>query len=158
MASSPPPKRTALGLLLFLAFLVASAAAVVDGALGETDKIFSFVASFSLLTSLASLGWVGSTARRGGASSTRRSRKSGHQELQHRSDAVAAHPQPGWQMRTIAVCMAPVARRRWLDDIAETLHDYDVADHADLLRDFRTNAFVVILRSWTIDYTRSGAS
>ncbi|WP_460366497.1 hypothetical protein [Actinocorallia lasiicapitis] len=54
--------------------------------------------------------------------------------------------------------MAPVARRRWLDDIAETLHDYDVADHADLLRDFRTNAFVVILRSWTIDYTRSGAS
>jgi hypothetical protein len=64
----------------------------------------------------------------------------------------------GWRIRAFAACMAPASRKRWLDLVEETLHDFDDDQRRVLLRDFRRTAVVVIVRSWTVDYTRSGAS
>lgn len=69
-----------------------------------------------------------------------------------------ARPPTGWRIAVLAACMAPAARRRWLDLITETLYDFEPAQHPALLRDFRRTAPRVIMRSWTVDFTRSGAS
>jgi hypothetical protein len=56
----------------------------------------------------------------------------------------------------LAACMAPASR--WRDLIAETQYEFEPAQHPVLLREFRRTARLVIIRSWTVDFTRSGAS
>jgi MFS family permease len=64
----------------------------------------------------------------------------------------------GWRILVLATLMAPAARQRWLEAIVEALHDFEPAHRPALLRDFRRSAVVVIVRSWTVDFVRSGAS
>lgn len=64
----------------------------------------------------------------------------------------------GWRIWVLATLMAPTARQRWLEAIAEALYDFEPAHRPALLRDFQHRAAVVIIRSWTVDFVRSGAS
>lgn len=56
-----------------------------------------------------------------------------------------------WAIQVLAELMPPHARERWLDDIAETLHDFAPDLHTVLTRDFLAHAPAVIVRSWTIE-------
>jgi hypothetical protein len=82
----------------------------------------------------------------------------GKAQKERRRSVTGAPRRGGWSIAVLAACMAPAARRRWLALIAETLYDFEPAQHTALLRNFRRNAPIEIMRSWTVDFTRSGAS
>ncbi|GAA2427895.1 hypothetical protein GCM10010191_46020 [Actinomadura vinacea] len=60
----------------------------------------------------------------------------------------------GWPTWAVSLLMPPQARQRWLDDIAEALHDHAPDEHRELLRDFSVHAPAVIVRSWTAHLSR----
>ncbi|RFS82161.1 hypothetical protein D0T12_28385 [Actinomadura spongiicola] len=56
---------------------------------------------------------------------------------------------PGGRLvRVAAALMAPQARRRWLEDVEITLHDFAPEQHRALLRDFLVHAPAVIVVGW----------
>lgn len=60
-------------------------------------------------------------------------------------------------LRLCAALMFPSEGRRWLDAIAESLRDFDEADHPAVLRSFRRTAVAVIVLSWMAVFMPSGA-
>lgn len=60
----------------------------------------------------------------------------------------------GRLVSAISLLMPPTTRRRWLDNIAEALHDFEPELHQRLLRDFLVHAPAVVVRSWTVDLPR----
>jgi hypothetical protein len=57
----------------------------------------------------------------------------------------------GRTIRLAAAFMPATARQRWLENIAESLHDFEPDQHRAILRDFLRSAPVVIFWSWTVN-------
>jgi Na+-transporting methylmalonyl-CoA/oxaloacetate decarboxylase gamma subunit len=60
----------------------------------------------------------------------------------------------GWPIQAAAALMPATARHRWLEDVAEALHDHPAEQHSMLLRNFLLHAPAVIAWTWPDDLRR----
>ncbi|TYB48238.1 hypothetical protein [Actinomadura chibensis] len=59
-----------------------------------------------------------------------------------------------WSIRAAAALMPPEHARRWRDDVAESLFDYEPDEHPTLLRDFLLHAPAAVVWAWTATLQR----